>query len=719
MRKASGLFFLIILLLGLVHISPLPTTNAQAVTKDVSFQPSIMDEVMFTYDRVNHWFELAYQSYYMRFRPFAIYNGTVYTQRQIVQFLRNRGASYNEVIFTVRKALHWGFNISGIPQDIQQNLDYLGFKLTDHNFPLSNVEIETFERKEYNVLPFDDPDYLPYTYNVTLFKIPKINLEYSFEDLQRAGYTVSVVNKTYLLIGNVKNKTDLLIDPITYSSPVITVIGGSKSTPLTFFDIWNASVTNNWNVVFQYNNTVVPYTNRSFLFDCKLLFGNGTIKGVTWFNDTDVSIVFTDGIVTGNWQYFMEHLKYSYTTLGENYAGFDAQTDELPFGYRGITYTILEETYNDYFHYVRHEDSFVSIYNGYYRSLYKLNIVVVQHSVLGNGSILANVWNTVFAGDLTYGGTVSIQLTRGYFKRLQSIDNQYSFGWDMPEEQIFEDCFAFTYWTRYFGGFQDFTAPFNNYTFYNLTGVSDSGIGRAWRFQSYYNGNVTFVNCNFVPWRMTRTGGTVNATIYRKYDYVLNVTDSGGVPIENAEVRLYDVNNTLLWELNTNAEGEPNNDYQLMGYWVMDSATQDLSDMIDLNPFRVEVRHADYYLYNMTFNIYNRVNHQVSLTTLYVNVTTTIDVAGTDLTPFIIFLVCGLCIGLALIGLLVPFVGFLSVILSVLILIPIPLSDTAYLLALQVGTLVFCSAMLIISILRRNSQLSEEDYERKPAYQRR
>jgi hypothetical protein len=91
-------------------------------------------------------------------------------------------------------------------------------------------------------------------------------------------------------------------------------------------------------------------------------------------------------------------------------------------------------------------------------------------------------------------------------------------------------------------------------------------------------------------------------------------------------------------------------------------------------------------------------------------------VEALDLTPIIVFATCTLFIVLAILGLYLPFLSLIAVLLSMFVLIPIPLSSTAYLLALQVGTIIFTTSMLIVSLFR-NAQM--DDQPRYRAYNRR
>jgi len=244
--------------------------------------------------------------------------------KAIIQWIKNNypNVNYKWLIDKAERAIHYGFNLTKLPQKVANKIDYLGFRLVDLNFPLSWFSLEIEESLDDAVAP----------YNITYIKIPKANLVFSFEDLYPYGYSVEHINSTYILIGNVKNKTDLFLDPITFSSNTITVTGYTEGTPCTFWDLWNASDANGWDIV---NNTC----DTQFKFWCKLQIGDGSTA--TWFKDTEkqVSLAYSP---TVHYEDLIEVMNNAHFTLGD----LKDATDKV--GYKGCAVYIPSYYYQVY-----------------------------------------------------------------------------------------------------------------------------------------------------------------------------------------------------------------------------------------------------------------------------------------------------------------------------------------------------------------------------------
>lgn len=219
------------MILPLFSIPQVSEAQPLPVSGSVEYAQNNIKRLRLGYDDFS--FVVSYKQYYMRIRPFVIWNGTYYGMKQIVTWLQ---ANYPQVslrwlAYRFKEAIHYGFNLTKLPQDIADKLDYLGFRLVDLNFPLSALKVKVEEVWDYEN---------GIAYNVTRLFVPKVNLAFSFEDLYPYGYSVEHVNKTYVLIGNVRGRTDLLIDPIVYSGTEIKVTGYNMTHPCTFEDLWDA-----------------------------------------------------------------------------------------------------------------------------------------------------------------------------------------------------------------------------------------------------------------------------------------------------------------------------------------------------------------------------------------------------------------------------------------------------------------------------------------------
>lgn len=212
------------LLLLLIHtaLPPLllmiPPVEASAPSlRRISYWPDPIHDVSYSWE--NHSFVFRYRAHYMRVQPFVIYGGEYYGLQQILNYLKNHypQIQFKEILRRVEAILHYGFNLTQIPSQVAQNLDYLGFRLMDLSFPLSWIEL-----RPKLILVGQEP------HEIQVIRIPRANLTLSFEDLLPLGYTIQAVNRTYVLIGEVRGRTDLYIDPLVYSGSYI-----EDSTPST------------------------------------------------------------------------------------------------------------------------------------------------------------------------------------------------------------------------------------------------------------------------------------------------------------------------------------------------------------------------------------------------------------------------------------------------------------------------------------------------------
>lgn len=139
-------------------------------------------------------------------------------------FTRSAGAAkFVEVMLREKDRIHWGLNITNLPLGLANQLDEVQFKF------------ETKEKIEFSSF-LDDVSGL----NISDFSIPTLNLGFRFDDLQTAGFDLNISSSLEVSVLKVKGKTSLLLDPITYSSNVITVTGYvSGTTPWAFNDLWN------------------------------------------------------------------------------------------------------------------------------------------------------------------------------------------------------------------------------------------------------------------------------------------------------------------------------------------------------------------------------------------------------------------------------------------------------------------------------------------------
>lgn len=220
----KGLFLLFIIAFSIFSL--IPPVHLQ-VKELCSLQNNKIPFITLKYEDYSFLFE--YGQFYLRVAPFVIYGGEYHSLAQIMNWLSNHYPSVNfrSVLQRFKESVHYGFNLTHLPLEIADNLDAIGFKLMDRNFPLSWFELE--DRNIGNT-------------SITLIKIPRLNMLLHFQDLFLRGYSVSIINATYVLIGDVRGKSNLNIDPVIKSGDIIQITGYTEGNRGNYEDIYEADL---------------------------------------------------------------------------------------------------------------------------------------------------------------------------------------------------------------------------------------------------------------------------------------------------------------------------------------------------------------------------------------------------------------------------------------------------------------------------------------------
>lgn len=221
----------------------------------------------------DHSFKIQLYSYFIRVRPFVIFHGEYYGLQQILTYLQNNypQVSYASILHRFKQSIHYGFNLTKLPQNVADGLEYIGFRLVDLNFPLSWFKLE-YRKGGFPVITFT-----------------RGNLVLSFEDLYPYGYSVRAVNSSYILVGEVRGETDLFMDPIVRSGDTMSITGGSEEAEIenVYWEFWNASYVNGWNLAYR-NQFGVEYA-----FNCTLEVGDWGTE--TWIAAEEDQVLFFGG----------------------------------------------------------------------------------------------------------------------------------------------------------------------------------------------------------------------------------------------------------------------------------------------------------------------------------------------------------------------------------------------------------------------------------------
>jgi hypothetical protein len=495
LKSKTVLFLGLLLTLMLsVNVNSQVPGPEQPESADLSFQPNNIPNVDVYYQDYSFVFE--YKSFFIRVRPFIIYNETRYDMKQIVTWLKNNypGVNYTWLVEKSEKIIHYGYNLTKLPQEIADKIDYLGFKLVDLNFPKSWITLEE--------VPKDG-------YNITLIYVEKANLHFSFEDLYPFGYSIEHLNSTHVLIGNVKGETDLIVDPVSYGAPVITVTGYSEGNDCAYWDLWNASYVNGWNVSDQLSENAtygIGFHNISYIFDCRLTIGDGST--LTWFADEGVTVIFLSQVgsdtiwIRNNATFRYGRLTNATTHLTDN----------------GVV-NIFD--HHSYFGIRADSGSTVNIYSSLLTSWGQLlpTIKGATRIRLSNGS---RVWETEFCKTSLTSPSVNLDLYRLTIK-MANYGVQNVKGTTMNDVKI-ESC-----------GSAIYTELTGDATLTGLNVVDISAFGYLVSTGSTWGADLNLINSVSTEWKFFFPGGS-SGEVYQQYTFVANITDTSGSPLEGATV---------------------------------------------------------------------------------------------------------------------------------------------------------------------------------------
>jgi len=412
------------------------------------------------------------------------------------------------------------------------------------------------------------------------------NLDLSFHDLEEKGFTISKQNRTHINVKGFKNKTRWNLDPITYGAPVITVIGGSAATPLNWFDVWNASNSNGWNVVFNNNLADTQF----FINNTRVYFGNGTSAGTTYFNDTSKQITFNASAFSGGSVRLMEISRYSYLQFGAIEDLGDKTTS------RGCSFIVLEQSGRPHYltygssSYNTHTNFFSCSIEGTYRlylSSYNSdywNTNLVRYSEILDRSN-CDIYN-IYMSNSVYGILYPSATTTYDYLRIVEMSS-YAFA------------------LRYTGAASNSFARNNNRLYY-ATALASGSVHN-------------FTDCDFDSW-VNYWGASSKGTVYRRNTFNITFTFPNGTIINGATtgarviVQHYGNSSGVDYNATLATNGHVSLTL-IVGYWTnkTGAAVQDLTDLYDYNPYRLQLTNLTGWIYDQNFTLSDTVNMVIAV----------------------------------------------------------------------------------------------------------
>lgn len=520
-------------------------------TTGITFRKSVMPHVKLSYANYN--FYVIYKRWYVALRPFVIYNGEVYRMPEIVEYLKTHGVSYEWALRKARNVLHYGFNVSGIPPHIASNLDYIGFKLIDYNFPLSRFT-KTVQNR----------------HNATITVLSITNLKFSFQDLQERGYTLQFVNSTYILIGNVRNQTFLDIDPMLYDDNTVTIIGDDtdyydEDHGCSFRDVCDVNDEQGWGVVDAWTD------HQYYVNATTFQIGDGINQ--TWFVDKNIQVLWGNG---GSLQNVFSVKDNGHLVLGTL---VNATTKVTKNGCHIVT--------DGYSYFTDSGDT-----DNVDVQLYDTHITDVSvNPVTGYGNL--DTWTVCNA---TYYGCV--------FNDMHSLDVAEDSNIDIWDCRLVNCTDLYVEDTATFERVT-VMAGYRILNIYTVAPFTVIGLyGRNAENVSFYRSDITshgvyLVDADVDEWSFMFPTEYVIGEVYRQYTFNLQVLFENGTTIENANVTMTNryLDTTDSWL--TSATGQIDEQVYSMGHYNYTGG----NSLYDYNPYLLTVTYGDYQTYTANLTI--------------------------------------------------------------------------------------------------------------------
>lgn len=578
-RKIVLGFCSIILFLSVL---PVAVSQEPSPSGDISFMPNVIPETSVTF--VNSSFVFDWLGNHFEVAMFLSVNETEFEleleeEGKIKLKLKieddpeieyDYDAEWENVTEKSVNNVIWGLNIWNIPDEIANYTDSFSFKIVKANFNLSKIELENVE-------------FLEEGYNITRLHLPD-NLVLSYEDLQVYGYDVEVSELECKVFG-VKGKTVWNLDPITYSSPIITVVGetGKGDTEVNaynFWDVWNASNVNGWDIV-QMSFTS---ENVSFDFGARLQIGDASTP--TWFADTEKQVTFNSTVLSANSQILIDVKNNGHFRVGQV---LDA-TDKL--SYKGCQFTALDSYL--YVAWVKNRaGGDTQIYSSSFTQVDKGNFK--DHSFGNDDATEMPFWNNIIDHGLI-GGKWDISHTIWQYGYTVI---SYTTTGDFRDSFIFKPYHAF-YFYSWYGD-----APIKNV------------IVRQCRNKVFRCYAVTIakylVNFDVDTWSFYWLETSIGE-IYRQYEFDLTVTYPNGTAIQNANVTIkhYGQGETQDFTELTDSNGHISTKTLTKGFYNQTGG----DTMYSLEPFNLQITNiTDYQTYNGNFTLPEKKGWIIALTT--------------------------------------------------------------------------------------------------------
>jgi len=641
---------------------------------NISFQPNIIPELQIHF--VEEFFRFKWLSNTFDLKLLINCEGKNLSLRDFWE-TTDRLVKWKQLKNKATESMYeFGYMIEDIPQEIADNVEYLVWKIEGANFDVDEIEVEEIEVFEEG-------------YNITRFHLPD-NLVLSYEDLWLYDFTVSHPNKLDTIVKGVKGKSSWNLDPITFSSNIITTIGGTEGTPLDFDDLWVADkagthdivertgiigndadyvavndtlrpadirqlgtfgnddlwfyVTNwqnmnscvirvrgtnlkgdsitdeylledynfptgigtyylggygfhtitytkvaSWNGTggFDYDLTqgqwgVVWKTgDTQYIFDAKIILGNGTEAGTTWFADTEKQVYFTLNVLSGNTQNYIELKNYAHLTFGTLEDLTSKSTSS------GVQ-IIVNADVNTRYSYVIKSAVYIELYSSHFIAIGTQKHIHYYRRIMAPSN--SRIWNCVLDNVVLSVSTVNlfnVIIKNGYYA--------FEIVTGIIDGIYIANCYIAV-------------KPQTSWAM-SITGL----YGRA----STYALNPTaistdkyLINPDLDSWNILWTG-TSTAEVYRQYEFDLTVTYPNGTAIQNANVTVKHYGQAESQDFTelTDSNGQIATKTLSMGFYNQTGA----DTIYNYNPHNITITYSGMQTYTKNFTLADQTEWTIAL----------------------------------------------------------------------------------------------------------
>lgn len=390
----------------------------------------------------------------------------------------------------------------------------------------------------------------------------------------KRSYLLIFVLSMYLLTFMIPQNFGALPKTITYNAGTntITAIGGTNGNPINFLDLWNADQAGGWGVISNNNGS-----NIQFEFNCRIILGNGTVAGETYFKDTKKQITVTEKGLTANWHIFIRTKAYSYVTFGTllDVATKDSK-DGCDFLFDVNVYRpcIFFDTRLD-----NNNDRFLYFYSCSFGNEGSTGNRVPMFLKYGDH----RVWNTLLRGGCS--GLI-IQTQSG---TTNSIYNIISVGGATSMFQMYS-THGLTIDSIYSTGGNDMIWTQGNNNF-NLTNVYAIRYGFLFDGSTNADGLYYLIDFDVDDWVFDWTDATTDGEVYRSYSLALTVTYPNGTVINGtstgARVVIQNFGNSsgVKYNATLNNDGTINTTIFNMGFYNRTGG----NTIFDYNPYELTI----------------------------------------------------------------------------------------------------------------------------------